>query len=206
MKTYYLIALVVSCYISSLLGFAISTRTLLSSVNHRSKAEYIALSGAKRPFNFEGKGSERKIKDPESQHSLILKQKVGRMLRDELTDIICSCDIKANVYPDESLLRGVTISDIEFASDLSSAKIYLSVLGNSVEKRQVYVWLCNNVGQVRYSLAQRLRELRRLPEIRFALADTQSAQYLNKVLDELSLESSGSFDSSESFIDFEEDG
>jgi ribosome-binding factor A len=120
-----------------------------------------------------------------------MQQKVGRMLRDELSDIITGGDIKANVYPEERLLRGVTIADIDFASDLSTAKVSLSILGNSVEKRQVYVWLCNNIGQVRYELSQRLRDLRRVPEIRFVLANTQSAQYLNRVLDEIAEANSG---------------
>jgi ribosome-binding factor A len=133
------------------------------------------------------------------------------MLRDELSDIIASGDIKANVYPEERLLRGVTVVDIDFASDLSTAKVSLSILGNSVEKRQVYVWLCNNIGQVRYELSQRLRDLRRVPEIRFVLVDTQSAQYLNKVLDEIA-EANGSSGGTgagaagvqEGLVDFEE--
>jgi ribosome-binding factor A len=114
------------------------------------------------------------------------------------------------VYPEERLLRGVTVVDIDFASDLSTAKISLSILGNSVEKRQVYVWLCNNIGQVRYELSQRLRDLRRVPEIRFVLVDTQSAQYLNRVLDEIAEANSsggsggGAAGVQESLVDFEE--
>lgn len=149
-------------------------------------------------------GSERS-RSPESRHSIIFKQKAARVLRDELSDIICSCDVQAKVYPDERLLRGVTIADIEFTADMSNAKVFISVLGNSVEKRQVYVWLSNHVGQVRHSLAQRLRDLKRLPQIRFALADTQSEIYLNKVLDEISSrdeESAGD----ESCVEFEEIG
>lgn len=114
-----------------------------------------------------------------------MRDKVSRMLRDELADIIANCDIKATVYPDEALLRGVSIADIEFTADLSMAKVFLSILGNSVQKRQVYVWLCSNVGQVRYSLSQRLRELKRLPEISFSLVDTQSAFYFNDLMEEI---------------------
>jgi ribosome-binding factor A len=139
----------------------------------------------------------------DSRHSQILKQKVCRVLRDELTDIICSCEIKAAVYPEDRLLRAVTITDVDITSDLSAAKIYISVMGSAVEKRQVYIWLSNNVGQVRYSLAQRLRDLRRLPEITFALADTQSSQYLNKVLDEISSTGTNAREEEEG-VDFEE--
>jgi ribosome-binding factor A len=116
----------------------------------------------------------------------IKQMKVSRILRDEISDIICTGDVKAVVYPDENLLKCVTIVDIALSADLSSAKVYISVLGNSVEKRQIYVWLNNNIGQVRHSLTKRLRTLRKVPEISFVLADTQGSFYLNEVIDEIS--------------------
>jgi ribosome-binding factor A len=163
-----------------------------------------------RPEHGTNRKSSSRDKGVSTRHSDIMQQKVGRMLRDELSDIIASGDIKANVYPDERLLRGVTIDDIDFASDLTTAKVSLSILGNSVEKRQVYVWLCNNIGQVRFELSQRLRDLRRVPEIRFTLVDTQSAQYLNSVLDEIAEANSrsgggtGSAGAQPGLVDFEE--
>ena len=131
--------------------------------------------------------------------------KAVRVLRDEISDIICSGDIKANVYPDENLLKAVSIINIDLSSDFSIAKITISVAGNSVEKRQIYVWLNDNIGQVRHSLAQRLRTLRKVPQLSFELADTQSVFYLNDVMDNFSsnLPSKG-IDSFES-VDFEED-
>ena len=139
-----------------------------------------------------------------------MKLKVARVLRDELSDIICSCDIRANTYPDTALLQGVTVTNIEFGADLSTAKVYLSIFGNSVEKRQVYVWLCNNIGQVRHSLAQRRKDLKRIPEIRFSLSDTQSEQYLHKILDGITTSTataskSGSTEALDQYIDFEEE-
>ena len=111
--------------------------------------------------------------------------RVARGLRDELSSIICDIDIKASVYPSEELLRGTSISEVELSPDLSFAKVYISVLGNSVEKRQIYVWLSENVGQIRYSLAKRLRHMRRLPEISFKLSDNQDRSSLMELLDEL---------------------
>ena len=43
--------------------------------------------------------------------------------------IFYSINIKANVYPDENLLKGVTIVDTQLSSDLSIAKVFVSVLG-----------------------------------------------------------------------------
>ena len=137
-------------------------------------------------------GDERSSRDVSKKRSVntrsssIGQQKTARLLRDELTEIICTCDIKAINYPDENLLRSVSIADIEFSNDLAFAKVYLSILGNSVEKRQIYVWLCQNVGQIRYSLSQRLKNLRRLPEFKFSMVDSQSSFYLNDIMDSIS--------------------
>lgn len=47
--------------------------------------------------------------------SSIQQAKVSRILRDELSDIICSGDIKANSYPPDGLLQSVTIAEIELS-------------------------------------------------------------------------------------------
>jgi ribosome-binding factor A len=72
------------------------------------------------------------------------------------------------------------------SSDLSFARIYISVIGNSVERRQVFVWLCENVGQIRFSLAKRLKHMRRIPNIYFKLSDTTEKANLLAIIDELS--------------------
>lgn len=131
--------------------------------------------------------------------------RVARSLRDELTEIICDVDIKATVYPTEELLRCTSISDVEVSPDLSFAKVFISVLGNSVEKRQVFVWLCENVGQIRYSLARRLKHMRRVPEITFKLSDTQATSDLIALIDELSPKAPTSlFDDDIEFVEDDE--
>lgn len=118
-----------------------------------------------------------------SRDTSIRQSRVARSLRDELSSIICDVDIKAVNYPDENLLKATTIVDIDLSADLTYAKVFVSVLGNSVEKRQIFVWLCENVGQVRYSLAQRLRHMRRVPEIFFKLSDQQGSADLVSLID-----------------------
>ena len=120
----------------------------------------------------------------------IRQARVSRSLRDELSSIICDIDIKAVVYPDENLLRATSIVDVDVSADLTYAKVYISVLGNAVEKRQIFVWLCENVGQVRYSLAQRLKHMRRVPEIFFKLSDNQASADLVSLIDKLTPTSS----------------
>lgn len=132
--------------------------------------------------------------------------KVSRILKDELVDIITKADIKARNYPDLALLRGVSIPRIDFTSDVSIATVYFSIAGNSVEKRQVYVWLCNNMGQIRYSLSQRLRSLRRLPTMKFSLKDTQAQFYLSDTLDSISAEMKNIPVDDDIEVEFEDDG
>ena len=130
----------------------------------------------------------------------IRQARIARAIRDELTDIICDIDIKAAVYPDENLLRGVTISEVEVSPDLSVARAFVSVMGNSVEKRQIFVWLCENIGQIRYSLARRMRSMRRVPEISFKLSDTKNVMDLISLIEEVAPKG----DDSEDDIEFEE--
>jgi len=139
----------------------------------------------------------------QSQRTSIRQARVARSIRDEISEIIADLDIKATVYPDEDLLRATSVAEVEVSSDLSYAKIFISVLGNSVEKRQVYVWLCENVGQVRYSLAKRLRHMRRVPEISFKLANNQAAADLVSLIEDLTPESTNGGDE-EDYEEFEE--
>jgi len=129
-----------------------------------------------------GGGSQR---GPAGGGANLRQLRVARSLRDELTDIICGIDIKANVYPSENLLRCTSISEVEVSPDLSYAKVFISVLGNSVEKRQIFVWLCENVGQIRFSLGKRLKHMRRVPELIFKLSDSQATSDLISLIDEL---------------------
>lgn len=148
-------------------------------------------------------GRSRRGSPGQSSRGGIRQARVARSIRDEISSIICDMDIRAKVYPDEDLLRGTSVSEVEVSPDLSYAKIYVSVLGNSVEKRQIFVWLSENIGQVRYSLAKRLRHMRRVPEITFKLANTNQAADLVSLIEDLS--PSSSLEESEVYEDFEED-
>ena len=115
----------------------------------------------------------------------IRQSRVARTVKIEVADIIGDVDIKAVNYPDEDLLRGTSVVDVDISPDLSYAKVFITILGNAVERRQVYVWLCENAGQVRYSLARRLRHMKRVPDLYFKLADSQAAADLVNLIEEL---------------------
>ena len=119
----------------------------------------------------------------------IRQARISRSIRDELAEMICEGDIRATSYPDEDLLKSTCITDVEISSDLTYAKVFISVIGNSVERRQVFVWLCENVGQVRYELAKRLRHMKRIPEIFFKLSDNKESSDLINLIDQVSASS-----------------
>ena len=91
--------------------------------------------------------------------------------------------------------------DVDLSPDLSYAKVVISVLGNAVERRQVYIWLCENVSQVKHSLAKRLKHMKRVPDLQFKLADSQAAADLAELMDEISME----FTDDEELYEFEDD-
>jgi ribosome-binding factor A len=157
--------------------------------NHYKKIVYIqsklqARSSSINYRNSQSSSTTSRKKSLSSPSNDLRKLKYARILRDELADIICSVDIRASRYP-EGLLETVSIVDIELSNDLERAKIHISVMGNTVERKRVFVWLNENVGQVRYSLAQRLKNMKRVPNLVFSLVDRQSEYMLSDVMDEI---------------------
>lgn len=120
----------------------------------------------------------------------IRQARISRSIRDELSDIICEGDIKALSYPQDDLLRSTCVTQVEVSADLSMAKVFISVIGNSVERRQVFVWLTENIGQVKYELSQRLRHMKRVPDILFKLSDNKETSELISLIDEVSFSGS----------------
>ena len=128
--------------------------TLVSVMTGWSLAYYIAQSRLINDFHskntavFSNKKNfdkPRRITEPDSGGyysknigigSNIRQARISRSIRDELSQIISEVDIKANIYPDEDLLRGTIVSEVEISPDLTNAKVYVSVHGSSVAKTQ----------------------------------------------------------------------
>ena len=185
-----------------------STRTNLYLINNEKNSKdckmllYMAKGRGKGKLQQKQFVRNRGKQMTSSASNPIRVARVARALRDELSSIICEGDIKAMFYPDEELLRSTSIMEVEVSADLGVATAYISVMGNSVEKRQVYVWLCENVGQVRFELHKRLKHMKKVPEVRFKLADTQTAADLVAMIEEISESSPTSIEVDD--LDFEE--
>lgn len=174
--------------INSFTTYKTSTRNVLKTYTYRN-------TGLKVSSLRDGRdGSSSRANSRQSfnadKNSGIRQARLSRSIRDELSEMICEGDIRATSYPDEDLLKSTCITEVEISSDLTYAKVFISVIGNSVERRQVFVWLCENVGQVRYELAKRLRHMKRIPEIFFKLSDNKESSDLINLIDQVSSTSS----------------
>jgi ribosome-binding factor A len=77
-------------------------------------------------------------------------------------------EILANRMRDPRLGAMVSVTDVEVTSDLSFARVYVSVLADGPETGKVLEGLQHAAGFVRRELAPRLG-LREVPELRFLL-------------------------------------
>lgn len=75
---------------------------------------------------------------------------------------------------------------VETTQDLKYCKVYVSVLGNDEEKKNVLAGLKNASGFIRHLLAERIN-LRATPELTFKLDDSvEYAVHMSKLIDEVS--------------------
>jgi len=92
----------------------------------------------------------------------IRPERVGHMIQRELADIL------RNEMRDPRVSQWVTVTDVEVTEDLSSAKVFVSILPTGAERDQTLETLQGAAGFVRRQLAPRLG-LREVPELRFKL-------------------------------------
>ena len=92
----------------------------------------------------------------------IRPERVATLMRREVADIL------RNKLRDPRLSEWVSVTDVEVTADLSSAKIFVSILPEGEEREKALRALSGAVGFVRRELAPRLG-LREVPDIRFKL-------------------------------------
>lgn len=104
--------------------------------------------------------------------------RVARLLRDELSEIIYQCgSLNEHARSEDYLSGSVSITEVELNGDLSLAKVYVSVIGTSTERQQMFVWLCENIREIRYTLSQRLNSMRKIPLVVFNLVDSSQTSF-----------------------------
>lgn len=117
--------------------------------------------------------------------------RVSQLMRAEVADIVRRADLKgAKALPD-TLRQKISIVDINMSPDLRSAKIFVSVFGEAVEKRQAYAWLVEHSKQFKHSLSQRLSNMKSVPDVYFKETDISAAVDVMATIDKLAAQREG---------------
>ncbi len=106
------------------------------------------------------------------------QQKISRVLQQEIASLLQEALRMGAV---KNLL--VSVTKVRVTSDLSIAKVYLSIFP-AQEAKSCIKALSSNSHQLRYDLSQRMRnQLRKIPELNFYLDD--SLEYIDQIDREL---------------------
>ncbi|MDY6801668.1 MAG: 30S ribosome-binding factor RbfA [Bacteroidota bacterium] len=101
------------------------------------------------------------------------QQKIERLLQKDLGDIFQKGTT--------SLFKGkmVTVTTVRVSSDLSIAKVYLSLF--PVDNKNEFIHYINDIeNQIRFELGKRIRhQLRKVPELKFFIDD--SLDYIENI-------------------------
>lgn len=99
-------------------------------------------------------------------------ERLGALLKKDLGEII-----QRDFQPEGTF---VTITNVRVTSDLSIAKVYLSVFAPGRDEQVVYEFIDERVSQIRHKLAGKIKnQVRKIPELHFYADDT--SQYVNKI-------------------------
>jgi ribosome-binding factor A len=106
-------------------------------------------------------------------------EKVAAQLRDEISEILSR-------RVSDPRMGLITVVEVDLSPDLGTAKVHVSTIGSDDERRESMAALDHARGFVRRELAAQMRNLRRIPEIRFV--DDHNMEYaihISEVIDQL---------------------
>lgn len=103
--------------------------------------------------------------------SKLRANRVAEQMKKELGDILTR-KIK------DPRVGFVTVTDVEVTRDLQQAKIFISVLGDDMQKQETLTGLSKAKGFIRSEIGSRIR-LRKTPEIMFAF--DEALEYGNRI-------------------------
>lgn len=87
--------------------------------------------------------------------------RVAQMVQRKLAQII-QLEVK-----DPRLPRFVTVADVEISSDLSHARVYITVLDKETEKQSLTIEILNNAASYLRTALARSIKLRNVPQLHF---------------------------------------
>ncbi|GAB65965.1 hypothetical protein PCYB_081260 [Plasmodium cynomolgi strain B] len=107
-----------------------------------------------------------------SRHE-IYRKRFERELKETLQSILYKKGIKINYkyHIDEDIIEGIAIHQVQLNSDCSVAKVFIEIMGDSIDSRQGYIWMKKNCKRIRYMLAQAIKHRKRVPFLNFVLSN-----------------------------------
>jgi len=112
--------------------------------------------------------------------------RVGSLLQSEIADIIRKgYEVKSEDALEDGLRSRISVVDVECSPDIRFAKVAVSIYGETVEKREAFVWLVDNAKAIRHALSQRLKDMRHVPDISFRQDDLSAGADMFHLLSQL---------------------
>lgn len=123
--------------------------------------------------------------------------RVSQLLTGELAKILrLGHGIKTKDKIDDDMRCKIAVVDVDMSPDLRSAKVFISVYGDVLEKREAYAWCVKNTKAIRMALCAELKGMKRVPELFFKDTDIGAAVDLMALIDRVS----GDEDSNEAVL------
>lgn len=115
-----------------------------------------------------------------------MKKKRINRISEEVRRVVS--DILLNGLKDPRINRMATVTSVEVTRDLSFANIYISVLGDDLEKENTILGLESAKGFIRNEIGSRI-DLRHVPEPKFHLDETiENAMYMSELISKVNKE------------------
>lgn len=125
------------------------------------------------------------------------QERVGHLVRTELSQILHSGNIKGNVeYIEDEARQRISVVSADISPDLKQARISVSIRApgeGEVDsdnpagaKRRSYSWLVSNTKPIRHTLAQRISHLKSCPSLTFVQVDVAAAVDVMYLIDKVS--------------------
>lgn len=97
----------------------------------------------------------------------IKQQKAGRLIQREMSNVFL--EIAEQMF-DNAIIN---VTFVRVSSDLSHAKIYVSIYGSNIDKKEIFSKIKFNEKHLNHLLSQKIRnKMRYMPEIEFFYDDS----------------------------------
>ena len=110
--------------------------------------------------------------------------RVAQVVRKELAEVLHTGDIRGKRL-ETAIREMISIVDVDVSPDLRNARVKVSILGDRKDKISAVRWLQSSRGGIRYCMGKRMKEFKRLPEIKFEHVDVGQAVDVMILIDKL---------------------